>query len=227
MEHFYEVLPSDSSNFYFPRNTISNFRTKLATPIEIEPHKWEVGLIEISYPKGYKKWIQQSILRLVSAEIKFPVKHYKSLNDLIVTVAEFLESSAREEFIATFNDHINQYLLTDWFATDLLKTCYEENSFQIDNKVVSHFPVRMYDNLDDLAKTIMNPDNYRSSAVSLPAEDNSGFTTQEPVYVYNDIIKPNWVGDSYVRHLTTLHIPSKTGYHRFDYPLYRPVENRS
>jgi len=27
-----------------------------------------------------------------------------------------------------------------------------------------------------------------------------------------------------VRLLTTLHFPSNTGYHRFDYPLYKPVE---
>jgi len=42
--------------------------------------------------------------------------------------------------------------------------------------------------------------------------------------VYTDIIKPNLVGDSYVKHLTTLHFPSSTGYHRFDFPLYRAVE---
>ncbi len=81
-------------------------------------------------------------------------------------------------------------------SIELLNTSYEENSVQIDDKVVSLFPDRMYDSLDDLAKTIMNPINCRSSAVSLPAEDNSGFTTQEPVYVYTDVIKPNLVGDS-------------------------------
>ena len=27
-----------------------------------------------------------------------------------------------------------------------------------------------------------------------------------------------------MRLLTTLHFPSNTGYHRFDYPLYKPVE---
>ena len=90
--------------------------------------------------------------------------------------------------------------------------CYEKNSVHTDNKVVSHFPARMHDNLDNLAKTIMNADNCRSFAVSLPAEDNSCFTTQEPV-----------LSDSYVRHLTILHFPLKTGYHRFDYPLCRPV----
>ena len=76
MEQFYVVLPSDSSSYYFPRNTMANFRTKLITQIEIEPDRWKVGLIEIPYPKGYKKQIQQNILRLGSTEMKFPVRHY-------------------------------------------------------------------------------------------------------------------------------------------------------
>jgi hypothetical protein len=39
-----------------------------------------------------------------------------------------------------------------------------------------------------------------------------------------DVIKPNLVGDSYVRQLNSLHFPLVTGYHRFNYPIYRPVE---
>ena len=75
MEHFYLTLPSDSSG-YFPRNTISNFKTKLATPIEFEPDKWEVGLVDISYPKGYKTLFLLNTFRLESAEISFSVKRY-------------------------------------------------------------------------------------------------------------------------------------------------------
>jgi hypothetical protein len=58
---------------YFSRKTIAKSRTKLATPIEIEPEKRKNGLIEIYY-NGYKKQIQHNILRLGSKEIKFPVK---------------------------------------------------------------------------------------------------------------------------------------------------------
>jgi len=43
------------------------------------------------------------------------------------------------------------------------------------------------------------------------------------VYVYTDI-KQNLFGDLYVKILTTVHFPSRTRYHRFDFPLYRPVE---
>jgi len=82
MDHLYVTLPSDISGYDFPSNTIGNFKTKLATPIEIEPNKWEVGLVEISYPKGYKKPFLLNTLRLESAEISFPVKHYESVYDL-------------------------------------------------------------------------------------------------------------------------------------------------
>ena len=64
MDHFYVTLPSDSSGYYFPSNTIADFRTKLATPLELEHSNWEVGIIEISYPKGYKKWCLHNTLRL-------------------------------------------------------------------------------------------------------------------------------------------------------------------
>ena len=42
MHHFYVTLPSDSSGYYFPANTIADFRTKLATPLELEHDKLEV-----------------------------------------------------------------------------------------------------------------------------------------------------------------------------------------
>jgi hypothetical protein len=70
MDHFYVTLPSESSGHYFPHNTIANFRTKLATPIELELDKWEVGLVEISYSKGYKRRIRHYNVRLDSANIK-------------------------------------------------------------------------------------------------------------------------------------------------------------
>ena len=59
--------------------------------------------------------------------------------------------------------------------------------------------------------------------MNVSTKDNFNFAQPEPVYGYTDIIKPNLVGDSYVRLLTSLHFPSTTGYHRFDYPLYKPV----
>jgi len=90
--------------------------------------------------------------------------------------------------------------------------------------LLSYFPSRAYDIIDDLAETITNPANYRSSTVNHSIKYNINFAHTEPVYVYTDIIKPNLVGDSYVRILTSLHFPSAKVYHRFVCPLYNPVE---
>jgi hypothetical protein len=146
------------------------------------------------------------------------------LKDLVGAPSPFIESSKKEEVIATINEYLNNYISLDGFATQILSECYAQNSLQLEDNVVFHFPVRTDNNLEDLFASIMNPTNCRSSKVSLPAKDNSDFTTLEPVYVYTHVIKPNLVGDSYVRLLTTLHFPYKTGYDRFDYPLHRPVQ---
>jgi len=70
----------------------------------------------------------------------------------------------------------------------------------------------------------MNTTNCRTSRITVSIKDNTDFITPEQIYVYTDIIKPNLVGDSYVKHLTTLHFSSSIEYHRFHYPLYRTEE---
>ena len=90
--------------------------------------------------------------------------------------------------------------------------------------LVYYFPARVYNGIEDLAETIINPANCRTSIVMLPTKDNLNFTQPEPVYVYVDVIKPNLVGDTDLGLVTSLHFPSVKGYHRFDYPFYKPVE---
>ena len=105
MEYFYGTFPSDSTGYYFPSNTIANFKTKLTTPTEFEPKKRKVRLVDIYYPKGYKKLFLLNTLRLESAEISFPVKHYESVYDL----TNFWEPYKKEKFIITFSEYINNY----------------------------------------------------------------------------------------------------------------------
>jgi len=90
MDHSYVTLPSDSSG-YFTANTIADFRTKLATPLELEHGKGEVGLIEISYLKRYKVRSLHNTFRLDSEEIIFPVKHYVSVFGLLTNIPRFYE----------------------------------------------------------------------------------------------------------------------------------------
>jgi len=70
MDHFYVIFPSDSSSYCFPGNT-ADFRTKLVTPLGLEYDRSGVGLVEISYPKRYKKRFRHITLRLGMEEIIF------------------------------------------------------------------------------------------------------------------------------------------------------------
>jgi hypothetical protein len=140
MYHFIVTLASDNSGYYFPGKTIAYFRTKLATPLELEHDIWEVGLVELSYPKGYKKSYLQSTLRLGSEEFIFPVKHYESVFDLLTNITQFFEPSANEIFIRIFSNYINKY---EGQSNDLFKSCRGENSIVVKENLISYFPSRV------------------------------------------------------------------------------------
>ena len=75
----------------------------------MEPNKWEVGLVEISYPNGCKKRFQHNTYRLDSQEVIFPVKDYESLFDLVTNIPYLLKSSKKERFMRLFNEYLNKY----------------------------------------------------------------------------------------------------------------------
>jgi len=80
----------------------------------------------------------------------------------------------------------------------------------VNENLVSYFPARVCNRIEDLAETIMKSANCRTSTVNLSSKDNFNFAYLEPVYIYTDTIKPNLVADSYVRILTQLKFSSNT-----------------
>jgi hypothetical protein len=110
MDSFYVTLPSDSSSLYYPNNAIANYTTELAAPLDFEPIKWKVGLVNISYPDGYKKPFRHNILRLDSQNIPFPVRHYESMLDLVNNIPELNDPSKKQTFMRIFGDYLNTYV---------------------------------------------------------------------------------------------------------------------
>jgi hypothetical protein len=49
---FYVILPSNSSFEYYPENTLNNYTTKLHSTLRLG-RKYEVGLVEMSYPQNW------------------------------------------------------------------------------------------------------------------------------------------------------------------------------
>jgi hypothetical protein len=54
MDNFYVHLQSDSSQKHFPNNTITNFKTWLHSPINLEADQYEVALVDLSYYENHK-----------------------------------------------------------------------------------------------------------------------------------------------------------------------------
>ena len=65
-----------------------------------------------------------------------------------------------------FNENLNKYAEEEP-SKKFFNSCQGEKSVKIDNHVVSHFPAPVYNVLEDLAETIMNPANYRTSRITV------------------------------------------------------------
>ena len=61
MTHFYLTLPSNSSEQYYPDNTLTHFTTKLHSDVSLNGD-WEVGLADIMYPRNWYNIDNQHIL---------------------------------------------------------------------------------------------------------------------------------------------------------------------
>ena len=57
-----------------------------------------------------------------------------------------------------FSEYLNEYTEEEP-SKQLFNSGYGKNSVKIDNQVVSQFPARVYNGLEDLGETIINPAN--------------------------------------------------------------------
>jgi len=112
--------------------------------------------------------------------------NYESVFDLLTNIPQFYEPSINENFFRIFSNYIYKY---QWQSEELFNSCRGENSIMVKENLVFKFPARVFNGIEDLAETIMNSSNCRSSTVNLSTKDNFNFAQPEPVYIYTDIMK--------------------------------------
>lgn len=101
-EQFYVALPSNSSISFFPYNTQSNFRTKLASPLILDGD-FECGIKEIFVPRNY--------FNIGTHNNAYSLTYYKeeevmvSENEFIIDV-EYIKSETPAKFWEKLNDRI-------------------------------------------------------------------------------------------------------------------------
>jgi len=106
--------------------------------------------------------------------------------DLLTHLPHFLEQYKKDKFTSTFSEYINKYEPYNKSSNVLINSCIGENSLRIRDNVVSYFPNRVYNGLEDKAETIMNPANCHSSRVSVPVKDKSEFASRACLCIQGD-----------------------------------------
>ena len=107
---FYLTLPSNSSMEYFPANTLTNFKTKLAQPIELTG-EWEVALSELQYPRSWynlRKGLDSHIYHKSGGEDYFllsgvPHGYYRSVKEFVGAVNKTLKTDVNGDIWFTYN----------------------------------------------------------------------------------------------------------------------------
>ena len=93
--------------------------------------------------------------------------------DLPTNIPWFFEPSINENFIRIFSNYINKYQEE---GKELFISFHGENSIMADENLLSYFLARVYNGIEDLAETILNPANCHYSTVILSTKDNLNFT---------------------------------------------------
>jgi len=101
---------------------------------------------------------------------------------LLTNIPQFYEPSINQNFVCIFSKYINKYQRQ---SEALFNSCHGENSIMVNESLVSYFPCRVYNGIDDLAEIIMNPANCLSSTVNLSPKDNFNLISSS-----NAVFKP-------------------------------------
>ena len=180
MTDFYLILPSNSSMFYYPENTLSDFTTRLPNPISLTGD-WEVGLVEIQYPHNWFNVPSEESARTFrlrcrindktnSHTFRIPDGYYPTIQSLL----EAIQSKANR--LSTNSIQLN-------FSELRQKVSMDVNNCKL--TVPPH--IRRMLGMSSFT-TVSSSQTIGDSAVDMQPVNS--------LYVYCDVIEPRVVGDS-------------------------------
>ena len=175
---FYVTLPSNSSSNVFPKNTLTDYSTKLKSPIQLEG-AYEVALVEMMYPVSWKYQTGSVILKWSDVEV---------VNEIEFIVHEKMKNICKQ---------ISEFFSNPQLSQIQCEFVYNESSQRISISFPKEATLIFTNNINLLfgfTKTTLEP-----------REDNSVFisdlkvreltNTINTLYVYSDITEYQVVGD--------------------------------
>ena len=210
---FYLHLPSNASLDKFPNNTLTEYRVGLPQTVSLTGD-WEVALTEIHYPHSWNNvqgnfenrfYLRNQELDDMWEPLIVPQGHYSSVAGVITKINEVVSANNR------FKDEVQLSL----------DTLNRKVTVHLQNKVEVYFS-DIGQMLGFLPKEVIS----KTSTAEKEADLDHGF---HDLYVYCDIIQPQYVGDALVPLLRILPVEGKDGERiskSFIRPQYLPVSRK-
>jgi hypothetical protein len=235
---FQITLPSNvSDDGLFVNNKIGSYRTRLPTNLSLDS-SWEVGLTEISYTKSWYNITSNQELCLVDGAGAFYQKdvmlspgYYKDPEDLLHSLNKLLKDYKGDKIRRCprfeFNTHshkVSMVLGEDSLGGRVYCTMgdelrqllgFEATFFEALFNTSYNFPRAPHTDISNPPpqgmETLVTPgkDIKASVEASNPLDINAGIHS---LFVYCDIIKPTFVGDSYSNLLRVVKIPPNVAF---------------
>lgn len=240
MSHFYLTLPSNSSEAYYPDNTLTGFTTKLHNKISLQG-EWEVGLSDIIFPRTWFNLgkFQYVTIRCSTSGSSFNVgdKNFSPASfprdydlpeecfaDILLSPGYF---SNVEALVSELNRAINIYfkgVLNDMKPGNILnklqkdgwpKFEYNRYSRKVYITVQSYTQISLSDDLIDIFgfdKSNLPLTNLNDTATMFRSDRSSDVNAgRHIIYVYCDILECVPVGDTMVPLLRTIDVNGEQG----------------
>lgn len=210
---FYRHLPSNSSLDKFPNNTLTEYRVCLPQTVRLTG-EWEVALTEIHYPHSWNNvqgnfqnrfYLRNQELSEVWEVLIIPPGHYSSIEAILSKMKELVDNEKR------FTDDAS-------FSYDTLR-----------RKVTVHLQNNVELFFGDIGYVLgFSPKEVISKTSTAEREADLDHGCHD-LYVYCDIIQPQYVGDALVPLLRIVPVEEKDGQRvskSFVRPQYVPVNRK-
>ena len=243
MSQFYLTLPSNSSEKYYPGNTLTHFITKLHNDISLSGD-WEVALVDIMYPRNWYN-IDEQYLRIscnncmkivpqanpdekvapaYDIHVGIPSGYYYSIQDLVEAIKVSIANAFSRPILAWSSKGVDRYVdQTLW-----PKIKYNPHNQKV---IVTMQPQMTIRFSEQLAK-ILAIEPHQFSKVEMAIK--SSFTCDiegglHALYVYCDVLECVPVGDTMAPLLRIVEITGQKGemvHIQYDQPRYVPLQKK-
>ena len=241
MTHFYLTLPSNSSQQFFPDNTLTEFTTKLSSTIELT-NEWEVGLAEIMFPRSWynipKRGLNIEIDYGQCYDNTYDVTPLESINCILRIHLKGGFYNSMEQLVQELNQSTIKTFTTLRPTTDHLITPPVFYYKDITRRINIALPPGMNMKFPPLLESILglspsqNP-LYNESKETINIKGNMSCDMQAGIhalYVYCDLLQFTHVGDIKAPLLRVVNSKGEAGdvvTRYYERPRYVPLQKKN